>query len=50
MFYKFIVCNVNVNEMVVLKMVVYAIGKNTASEVPNIRGVLEGEQRICCVD
>ena len=31
-------------------MLVYAIGKNIAREVPNNRDVLEGDQRICYVD
>ena len=48
-FYIVIVRNDNVYEMVVLKMFVYAIGKNTGTEVPNNGGVLEVDQRICCV-
>ena len=41
---KFIVLNVNVHDMVVLKMLVSAIGKNIATEVPNYRVLLEVEQ------
>ena len=44
---KFIVFNVNVYDMVVLKMLLYAIGKNTTNEVPNYRVLLEVEQILC---
>ena len=49
MFYIVIVHNDNVHEMVVLKMFMYAIDKNIGTKVPNNRGVLEVDQRICCV-